>query len=135
MVSFPYPDPLTTPKSYVSPTTITPAAWQTCIYWLMGAMTNNGRKLANFAGFYKGIQSAGAAITYRIDALKAPFMNEFASTWGLLAGSLLLAAPLVWLKILDTVPIEVDLKFTDETFEDVKPMIGGEVAPEVEGKV
>ena len=38
------------------------AAWQTTVYWFMGAMTNNSRKLANFAGFYKGIQSAGAAI-------------------------------------------------------------------------
>jgi hypothetical protein len=33
------------------------AAWQTCVYWFMGAMTNNSRKLANFAGFYKGIVS------------------------------------------------------------------------------
>jgi hypothetical protein len=31
----------------------------------MGSLTNNSRKLANFAGFYKGIQSAGAAITWR----------------------------------------------------------------------
>ena len=111
------------------------AAWQTCVYWFMGAMTNNGRKLANFAGFYKGIQSAGAAIIYRIDALKAPFMNEFASSWALLAGSLLIAAPLIWAKIPDTVPIEEDLKFTDETFEDVKPMTVEERMPEAEGKV
>ena len=111
------------------------AAWQTCVYWFMGAMTNNGRKLANFAGFYKGIQSAGAAIIFRIDALKAPFMNEFASSWALLAGSLLIAAPLIWTKIQDTVPIEEDLKFTDETFEDVKPLVVEERAPEAEGKV
>lgn len=26
------------------------AAWQTCVYWFMGALTNNGRKLANYAG-------------------------------------------------------------------------------------
>ena len=32
-------------------------------------------------------------------------------------------------------PIEEDLKFTDETFEDVKPMVVGEAAPEVNGKV
>ena len=42
------------------------AAWQTCVYWFMGALTNNGRKLANFAGFYKGIQSAGSAVTWAI---------------------------------------------------------------------
>lgn len=88
----------------------------------MGALTNNGRKLANFAGFYKGIQSAGAAIVYRIDALKTPFMSMFASSWGLLAGALLIAAPLIFTKIPDTVPIEADLKFTDEKYEDVKPL-------------
>ena len=85
-------------------------------------MTNNGRKLANFAGFYKSIQSAGAAIVFRIDALDTPFMNIFASCWALLGGSLLVAAPLIWTKIKDTVPIEEDLKFTDETYEDVKPL-------------
>ncbi len=91
-------------------------------------MTNNGRKLANFAGFYKGLQSAGAAVMFRIDAVGAPFINIFASNWGLLAGSLLIAAPLIWTKIRDTVPIEEDLKFTDETYDDVKPLepsVGG----------
>lgn len=90
------------------------------MYWYLGAFSNNSRKLANFAGFYKGIQSAGAAITYRIDALKAPYVNEFASCWALLAGSLLLAAPVIVLKIKDTVPIEEDIRFSDETIEEVK---------------
>ena len=104
----------------------------------MGAMTNNGRKLANFAGFYKGIQSAGQAIVFRIDALGVPFLNIFASCWALLGGSLLIAAPLVWTKIRDTVPIEDDLRFTDESYEDVKPLTdtgsvrGSVMAPDVE---
>ena len=88
---------------------------------LMGALTNNGRKLANFAGFYKGIQSAGNAVASRTDALKAPFMNEFASNWALLLGSLLIAAPLIFMKVPDTVPLEEDLKFSDETLEEVAP--------------
>lgn len=110
------------------------AAWQTCVYWFIGALTNNGRKLANFAGFYKGIQSAGAAITFRIDALGVPFINEFASSWALLAGSLLIAAPLIFMKIRDTIPIDDDLVFTDETYDDVKPL-SVEPPPEVHGKV
>ncbi|KAI4211688.1 MAG: hypothetical protein LQ351_005591 [Letrouitia transgressa] len=100
------------------------AAWQTCVYWFMGALTNNGRKLANFAGFYKGIQSAAAAIIFRIDALKAPYMNEFASCWALLAGSLVIALPLIVMKVRDTIPLEEDLKFSDETIEDVMPTEG-----------
>ena len=95
------------------------AIWQTCVYWYMGAITNNGRKLANFAGFYKGIQSAGSAITWRIDEMGIKYANYFASCWALLAGSLLFALPVIWLKIKDTVPVEEDLKFSDETVEDV----------------
>lgn len=85
----------------------------------MGAITNNSRKLANFAGFYKGIQSAGAAIIWRLDGIGAPYMNLFISCWVLLAGSLVVALPVMILKIKDTVPVEEDLKFTDETLDDV----------------
>lgn len=31
------------------------AVWQTTIYWYMGSLSNNGRKAANMAGFYKGV--------------------------------------------------------------------------------
>ena len=87
----------------------------------MGSLTNNGRKLANFTGFYKGIQSAGAAIAPAIDNTKVPFMTNFASCWGLLAGSLLVAAPVIFTKVRDTTPLEEDLKFSDETFAEVAP--------------
>jgi len=87
----------------------------------MGALTNNGRKLANFAGFYKGIQSAGNAIAANIDSRSVPFMTQFAINWGMLAGSLLIAAPVVIKYVKDTVPIEEDLKFSDETAADVEP--------------
>ncbi|KAJ5173226.1 hypothetical protein N7492_005819 [Penicillium capsulatum] len=97
------------------------AVWQGFVYWLMGALGNSGRKLANLAGFYKGLQSAGAAVMWSMDKKKVPFMNELASNWGLLCGSLLVAAPVVFLRIKDTVTVEEDLKFTDETIEDVLP--------------
>ncbi|KAH9877679.1 hypothetical protein J1614_002896 [Plenodomus biglobosus] len=93
------------------------AAWQTCVF--MSAISNNSRKLANFAGFYKGIQSAGAAVMWRLDDYKISYMNLFASCWILLAGSLMIALPVMLLKIKDTVPVEEDLKFTDETMEDI----------------
>ncbi|KAF4982805.1 hypothetical protein FZEAL_1657 [Fusarium zealandicum] len=95
------------------------AAWQTCIYWYMGALSNSSRKTANFAGFYKGIQSAGAAIFWRLDGLGKPFDTLFGATWGCLAASLLIAAPVIWARIQDSVPLEEDLKFSDETVEDV----------------
>ena len=102
----------------------------------MGALTNNSRKLANFTGFYKGIQSAGAAIASRIDALNAPYLNEFGANWGMLAGSLIIAAPVIFSKIQETVPLEQDLKFSDETFAEVAPAEARRtsVAPEIMGE-
>lgn len=87
----------------------------------MGALGNSGRRLANLAGFYKGLQSAGAAVMWSLDSKETPYMNELASNWGILAGSLVVALPVVLLRIRDTVPIEEDLKGTDETIEDVLP--------------
>ena len=85
----------------------------------MGSLTNNSRKLANFAGFFKGIQSAGAAIMWRLDSMNTPYMNIFASCWALLAGSLLFALPVILFKIKDQVPLEEDLEFTDGALKNV----------------
>ena len=113
------------------------AAWQTSVYWFMGATSNNSRKLANFTGFYKGIQSAGNAVGASLDADLLPYMTQFAINWGLLLGSLLIAAPVIFSKVKgkpspanhhrgalltakDSVPVEEDLKFSDETVEEVR---------------
>ncbi|XXG97488.1 hypothetical protein Hte_003791 [Hypoxylon texense] len=95
------------------------SVWQTCIYWYMGALSNSGRKTANLAGFYKGFQSAGAAIFWRLDGLHTEFNTLFAATWAVSAASLLIAAPVICYMIKDTTTLEADLKFSDETFEDV----------------
>ena len=87
----------------------------------MGALSNSGRKSANYVGFYKGIQSAGAAVIWSIDSHKASFLAEFASTWALLSFSLICAAPVIFLKIKDHVTVEEDLVGTDETLADVLP--------------
>ncbi|KAJ7283480.1 MFS general substrate transporter [Mycena rebaudengoi] len=82
------------------------AMWQTTVYWLMGAMSNDPGKLAHFTGFYKSIQSAGAAGVWRADAVLLPFMNIFASTWGLCAAGLLVAFPMVYLRVKDHTDLE-----------------------------
>lgn len=87
----------------------------------MGALGNSGRKLANLAGFYKGLQSAGSAVMWALDSKKIPFMNEYASNFGLLCGSILVAVPVVFFKIKDHVPVEDELAGTGETLEDVLP--------------
>lgn len=95
------------------------AAWQTCVYWFMGSLTNNGRKLTNFAGFYKGIQSAGAVVIWRLDSQDLAYMSEFGSSWGLLLGSLVCALPVLLIRVKDHVSVEEDVKFSDETVEEV----------------
>ncbi|KAI2464609.1 MFS general substrate transporter [Annulohypoxylon bovei var. microspora] len=95
------------------------ACWQTCIYWYMGALSNSGRRTANMAGFYKGLQSAGAAIFWRLDGIHVEYNTLFAVTWAVCAGSLVIAAPIIFLKIQDTTALETDLKYSDEKPEDV----------------
>lgn len=95
--------------------------WLLTQFRLLGSLTNNGRKLANFTGFYKGIQSAGGAISPAIDNTKVPYMTNLATSWGLLAGSLIIAAPVIFMKVKDTTSLEEDLKFSDETYAEVAP--------------
>ncbi|KAJ6553314.1 major facilitator superfamily domain-containing protein [Mycena capillaripes] len=82
------------------------AMWQTNVYWMMGAMSNDPKKLAYFTGFYKSIQSAGAAGVWRADAILVPFMNVFASTWALCATGLLFALPMIYLRVKDHTDLE-----------------------------
>ncbi|CRG87061.1 UNC93-like protein C922,05c [Talaromyces islandicus] len=95
------------------------AVWQGAVYWIMGALSNSGRRTANYVGFYKGLQSAGAAVMWSLDSRPISFMGEFASNWGLLLGSLVFALPVVLLRIKDTVALEDDLQDVDETAADV----------------
>lgn len=87
----------------------------------MGALSNSGRRSANYVGFYKGIQSAGAAVVNNLDARKLSFRAEFISNWALLSASLVVAAPVILLKIRDHIDTEEELKGTDATLADVLP--------------
>ncbi|KAI6713222.1 DUF895 domain membrane protein [Marssonina coronariae] len=96
--------------------------WQASVYWYMGALSNSGRRSANYVGFYKGIQSAGAAVMWSLDSRKVSFMAEFTSNWALLSFSLLCAMPVIFFKVQDSVSVEEDLIGTDETIADVRPL-------------
>jgi len=85
----------------------------------MGALSNSGRRSANYVGFYKGIQSAGAAVMWSRDSAKMSFRAEFFANWILLLAALVFAAPVIFMKIHDTVLLEDDLQGTGETVEDV----------------
>ena len=46
----------------------------------MGALSNSGRKSANYAGLYKGLQSTGVAIFWDLDARQLPLNTMFGAT-------------------------------------------------------
>ncbi|KAF8445503.1 major facilitator superfamily domain-containing protein [Terfezia claveryi] len=94
------------------------AMWQTYAYWLMGALSNDPRKLAYFAGFYKGIQSAGAAVVWRMDAVKYSFEALFGSSWGLCAAGMIFVLPVLYWKVQDTELTEAD--FVDDELVEMK---------------
>jgi hypothetical protein len=87
----------------------------------MGSLTNSSRKSNNYAGFYKGFQSAGAAIIWRLDATGLEYKTEMVVTWILLSTSIFFAAPVIFTKIKDTTPIQQDLEDLDINEDDVSP--------------
>jgi len=89
----------------------------------MGTLSNSGRKVATFAGMYKSLQSAGAAISWRIDGLGASRLTEFIASWSLLIFALFLAAPLIIHRIKDVVPIEDGLHYMDADQTDFEPQV------------
>ena len=93
------------------PDYIADAAFQGLAYYTMSSMTNDPYKLARMAGYYKGVQSAGGAISYAMDAVKVsfphhgcriaadqqtPYLTEHLVSWGLLLLSLPLCFWVLW---------------------------------------
>ncbi|CAG8631751.1 7973_t:CDS:2, partial [Acaulospora morrowiae] len=64
------------------------AMYQCYAYWVMGALTNDATILARFSGYYKAVQSAGGAASWRIDAVNTGFLEQLIICWSLLAVSL-----------------------------------------------
>lgn len=75
------------------------AVWQNLAYWLIGACSNDLSKLGYLAGFYKSIQSAGAAGAFAMDNDKHPFMTNLAVTWGLCVAGMLFVIPVIALRV------------------------------------
>ncbi|PCH44643.1 hypothetical protein WOLCODRAFT_105432 [Wolfiporia cocos MD-104 SS10] len=67
------------------------SCYQALSYWIMSALTNDPFKLARFAGVYKAVQSAGAAGSFGMDAVKTPFLNEVLASWLMMIASFPLA--------------------------------------------
>jgi len=64
-------------------------------------MSNDAAKLAHFTGFYKSIQSAGAAGAWAADGGGIQYKTLFITTWVLLISGLLFALPMIYLRVKD----------------------------------
>ncbi|KAJ3260465.1 hypothetical protein HK103_000607 [Boothiomyces macroporosus] len=64
------------------------AIYQNYIYWLLGTMSNDSGDLARFVGVYKGFQSAGGAISWRMDAVGTSYLVQLIINWSLMTFSL-----------------------------------------------
>jgi hypothetical protein len=50
--------------------------FQGMAYYTMSALSNDPFKLARMAGYYKGVQSAGSAVSYGMDAVKVDHLRR-----------------------------------------------------------
>ncbi|KAF8244935.1 MFS general substrate transporter [Wilcoxina mikolae CBS 423.85] len=77
------------------------SVWQTYAYWLMGALSNEPRKLHI-------LQAAGSAVAWGLDSARVPYRVLFATSWGLCILGMAFVIPLIWLRINDTEAKELD---------------------------
>lgn len=112
------------------------AMFQTYSYWVMASIAGNDTRLcARFAGYYKGVQSAGAAVAWGLD-LGIDFKPQFWICWILV----IIACPLMFygnLQINDSMddakPDPTNIEFATAKLESSKSLRPINVAPGSEG--
>lgn len=66
---------------------------------LIGAIDDDSEIAAEFAGFYKGLQAAGAAVAYRTNMLDGKSLSDMVISWSMLLSALAIAGPMILFKI------------------------------------
>ncbi|XP_002515609.2 UNC93-like protein 1 [Ricinus communis] len=82
------------------------AMFQSSVYWVIGALADDSEILSRYVGFYKGVQSAGAAIAWQVDTHKVPLLSQLIVNWSLTTVSYPLLIVLVMLAVKDDHKIE-----------------------------
>ncbi|KAA0045379.1 UNC93-like protein 1 [Cucumis melo var. makuwa] len=91
------------------------------VYWVIGALADDSETLSRYSGFYKGVQSAGAAVAWQVDNHHVSFMHQLVVNWSLTTLSYPLLWALVFLAVNDDVHDEK--KLIDETPKEVNSSI------------
>lgn len=82
------------------------AMFQSMVYWVIGALADDSQTLSRYVGFYKGVQSAGAAVAWQVDTHKVSFLSQLIVNWSLTTVSYPLLAILIMLAVKDEKKIE-----------------------------
>ena len=78
------------------------AMFQTVIYWIIGALAiNDSQILSRYVGFFKGVQSAGAAVAWQVNRRHTPLRSQLIVNWALITVSYPLLALLVFMAVKD----------------------------------
>ncbi|XVE95731.1 hypothetical protein REPUB_Repub02eG0124700 [Reevesia pubescens] len=77
------------------------AMFQSMVYWIIGALADDSQTLSRYSGFYKGVQSAGAAVAWQVDTRKVPLLSQLIVNWSLTTLSYPLLVLLVMLAVKD----------------------------------
>ncbi|XP_031272272.1 UNC93-like protein 1 [Pistacia vera] len=91
------------------------AMFQSTVYWVIGTLANDSETLSRYTGFYKGVQSAGAAVAWQIDTQKVSLLSQLIINWSLTTVSYPLLILLVILAVKD------DTKPEEGPSKDVAP--------------
>ncbi|KAG0473209.1 hypothetical protein HPP92_015066 [Vanilla planifolia] len=92
------------------------AMFQSLCYWVIGALADDSETLSRYSGFYKGVQSAGAAVAWQVDEHKTPLLTQLILNWALTTVSYPLLLVLVMLAVKDD-----NLTAADKDVEERKP--------------
>nr|XP_011470662.1 PREDICTED: UNC93-like protein 1 [Fragaria vesca subsp. vesca] len=57
------------------------AMYQSLVYWVIGALADDSETLSRYVGFYKGVQSAGGAVAWQVDARNVSFLGQLIMNW------------------------------------------------------
>ncbi|KAF8379875.1 hypothetical protein HHK36_027340 [Tetracentron sinense] len=77
------------------------AMFQSMVYWVIGALADDSETLSRYAGFYKGVQSAGAAVAWQVDTHKVSLLSQLIVNWSLTTLSYPLLVVLIMLAVKD----------------------------------
>lgn len=92
--------------------------FQSYVNWLIGSLSNNSSILSHYAGWYRSIQSAAAAVVWRLDGMGVSYRHMFISTWCIMIGSVITTFYVAFNKVLEQSKDELSLSLTTPAKSD-----------------